>query len=96
LIFFPILEYNYERLIYPGDPMILERISGTIYLKITEDFRISFSEEWIKHLRSLPYERFGEFLRGTIYKVLSPQERKLWNKTRISNTELLRALKEFE
>jgi hypothetical protein len=76
--------------------MNLERIKGTIYLNITEDFSISFNEEWIKHLRSLPFERFGDYLRGTIYKVLSPQERTMWNKSKISNTELLKALKEFE
>ena len=76
--------------------MLFERTKGSLYLKLTEDFRISFSEEWINHLRSLPFDRFGEFMRGTIYKVLSPQERKMWNKTRISNTELMKALQEFE
>ena len=76
--------------------MIFERISNSIFLKLTEEFRIPFSEEWINHLRSLPYDRFGEFLRGTIYKVLSPQQRKMWNKTRISNTDLMKALEEFE
>jgi hypothetical protein len=76
--------------------MIIERKNGSLYLKISKEFRVPFNDEWIKHLRTLPYDRFGEFLRGMIYKVLSPQERKLWNKTRISNTELMKALQEFK
>jgi hypothetical protein len=76
--------------------MDLRHINGSLFLQISEDFRIPFLEEWVTHLRVLPYEKYGDFMRGTIYKVLSLQERKAWNKSKISNRVLFDAVQELK
>ncbi|MBN1128957.1 MAG: hypothetical protein JXA71_08225 [Chitinispirillaceae bacterium] len=76
--------------------MNLERTPNALFLKITEDFGISFRDEWVRHLRTLPYDRFGDFMRGTVYKTLSDQERKVWHRLKISNKDLFNAVQNFE
>jgi hypothetical protein len=57
---------------------------------------ITFREEWIKQLRILPYEQFGEFIRTNIYPALNDSDKKIWNSSTISNRDLQTAVQAFE
>ena len=74
--------------------MILERTNGSITLVIG-DSSVAFRPEWVEELRALPYEQFGTFLKSTLYPALSEEEKKIWNRSQISNVDLQAALKEF-
>jgi hypothetical protein len=70
----------------------LERINNVLFLSIAPECTISFKKEWVEHLRTLPYTKFGEYIRTIIYPALSSDERKLWNKSTINNRELHEAV----
>ena len=76
--------------------MKLERIDGVLMLFISPDSYISFLDSWVEQLRSLPYDQFGEYIRTNIYPALSEKERRLWNKSTISNRVLHAAIGEFK
>ena len=74
--------------------MILERTQDGLMLRITPELSITFQDEWVEQLRARPYDRYGEFIRSTIYPALSDHDRKIWNKTTISNLDLQVAIQE--
>ena len=75
--------------------MQLKRLNDVLMLDIGDDLCVPFFEEWVKQLRPLPYEEFGDFMRDTIYPALSDKERKLWHKATISNRDLQNAIQAF-
>jgi hypothetical protein len=74
----------------------IDRIKDVPVLIITIDCMITFKEEWIKQLRVLPYDKFGEFIRTNIYPALNDTDRKIWNSSTISNRDLQAAVQTFE
>lgn len=72
--------------------MRFERINDILILWISDDTSITFRDEWIHHLRALPYEKFGEFIRANIYSALNDTDRKIWNSVTISNRDLQSAV----
>jgi hypothetical protein len=74
----------------------IDRIQDVPVLIITIDCMITFREEWIKQLRVLPYDKFGEFIRTNIYPALNDTDRKIWNSSTISNRDLQAAVQTFE
>jgi hypothetical protein len=70
----------------------LRRFENKLLLYITDNCVIEFKTEWAEHLRSLPIEQFGDFLKDVIYPALSREEQKLWNQVQISNPELNAAI----
>ena len=75
--------------------MRLQRINDGLFLCLDPERSISFLESWVEQLRSLPYEKYGDFIRKNIYPALSLMERSLWNKATISNRVLQKAVEEF-
>jgi len=73
----------------------LKRLSGTLMLCLDPDIYISFRESWIETLRKLQYDKYGEYIRREIYPILTEGDRKLWNKSTISNKDLQEAIEEF-
>jgi hypothetical protein len=73
-----------------------ERINDVPILWISKDTSIMFRDEWIHHLRVLPYDKFGEFIRENIYSTLNDTDRKIWNSATISNRDLQKAAQTFE
>lgn len=75
--------------------MKFDRIQGVLFLEINSDCLITFKDEWVEKLRSLPYDQFGEFIRSTIYPAFNDKEKKIWNKVTISNIDLQAAIQAF-
>jgi len=73
----------------------LNRVHGIPCLIIDDESMITFREEWVQVLRSLPYEQFGDFFHSEVYPTLSDKEKKIWNKTTISNPTLQSAINAF-
>jgi hypothetical protein len=59
-----------------------------LLLEISENCEISFHREWIMHLRNLPYELYGDYIKSTIYPALSEKDKMTWIRVTISNREL--------
>jgi hypothetical protein len=59
-----------------------------LLLEISESCNISFQREWISHLRTLPYEQYGDYIKSTIYPALSEKDKMIWIRSTISNREL--------
>jgi integrase/recombinase XerD len=70
----------------------LEHLHDSLVLHITAKSAIAFRNEWVTALRALPYHKFGEFIRETIYPALSVAERQLWHNATISNLDLQTAI----
>ena len=75
--------------------MKFERINDVLILWIAEDITITFRDEWVQHLSTLPYDKFGEFIRVNIYSSLSDTDKKIWNRATISNLDLRTAAQTF-
>jgi hypothetical protein len=73
----------------------LERVVGELLLDLGGGSCISFKEVWINELLSLPYDRYGDFIRSNIYPALSDKDKKIWNKATVNNRELEAAVQEF-
>jgi hypothetical protein len=71
-------------------------IEGVLFLEIDPDSCVTFREEWIEYLNSIPYEQFGVFIRDNIYPAFTDKERKIWHKASISNRDLLSAIQLFQ
>ena len=74
--------------------MKLAKMKSVLMLDISNG-RVKFREEWIEKLRALPSEEFGEFIRLNVYPALSDLEKRLWNRSQISNKDLLSAIQTF-
>lgn len=74
------------------EQVILERIHNVIILQISDEIYITFREEWVEKLRTLPYSQFGEFIRSTIYPALSEKDQNIWNRSSITNRDLHNAV----
>jgi hypothetical protein len=72
--------------------MKLERLNNALTLDLGEGKTVAFRDEWIVQLRALAYDKYGEYIRTTIYPALSDDERKLWNRTTVNNLDLQAAL----
>lgn len=66
-----------------------------VLLEISENCEISFQKEWIIHLRTLPYEQYGDYIKSTIYPALSEKDKMIWIRSTISNRDLLQAVNEY-
>lgn len=75
--------------------MQLKRLNGVLMLCIDPDVSISFRESWIENLSKLSYEKYGDYIKSEIYPILSDGDRKIWNKSTISNKGLQEAIVEF-
>jgi hypothetical protein len=73
----------------------IDRIQNVPFLMINIDCMITFREEWITQLRTLPYDQFGDFIRTNIYPALNDADRKIWNSSTISNRDLQAAVQTF-
>jgi len=73
-------------------------MSGLNLLKLDlgNSHNITFRPEWVRTLRTLPIGDYGAFLRDTIYPSLIAPDRKVWQRSRISNMELQTAVMEFK
>jgi hypothetical protein len=69
-----------------------EYIDGNFMLNLGSGFYVSFQKNWVEQLKTLPYDRFGDFIRSNIYPALSNEEKRIWNKSTISNRDLQAAL----
>ena len=67
-------------------------MNGTLMLLIPPDTYISFRETWISDLKSLPYEKFGEYIRRNIYPFFTDLDRSFWNRSTINNKEFQTAI----
>ncbi|MBN1292353.1 MAG: hypothetical protein JXB48_10985 [Candidatus Latescibacteria bacterium] len=72
--------------------MKLCKINESLMLQIPPDTYISFRESWINDLKTLPYEKFGDYIRRNIYSFFNSQDRSFWNKSTINNKELQEAI----
>ena len=79
-----------------GGFLKLERLKDGLRLEIAEGIGISFQYEWVEQLRDLPYDQYGDFVRGTIYPALTDSEKKIWNKSTISNKKLFGAIQALQ
>jgi len=75
--------------------MKITLIQGVPFLEISDDCTISFQREWIAHLKALPYDQFGEYIKSAIYPALSDKERMIWNRSTISNLNLHQAIIDY-
>lgn len=75
--------------------MKIDRIQNVPFLMINIDCMITFREEWITQLRTLPYDQFGDFIRTNIYPALTDTDKKVWNSSTISNRDLQAAVEAF-
>jgi hypothetical protein len=74
-----------------------DRIQGILFLifDLESDRLITFKDEWIERLRSLPYEQYGVYIHSNIYPSLTDKEQKIWKSTTISNIALQEAIQAF-
>lgn len=72
--------------------MKLDRSTGVLLLHINTHSSVTFRDEWVAQLRALPYEKFGDFMRDTIYPSLSVLDRKTWHRSTINNCDLQAAV----
>jgi len=69
--------------------------NNDLLLEISDTCEISFQRDWISHLRTLPYEQFGDYIKSTIYPALSEKDKMTWIRSTISNRDLLQVVQEF-
>jgi hypothetical protein len=72
----------------PGGFLKLEKLENGYLLDLGDGHTVSLREEWVRELRSLSFDQFGEYIHTTIYPAFSDDERKAWNKSTINNKEL--------
>jgi hypothetical protein len=75
-----------------SDPL---RVGDVLVLRISEERYITFLDEWVERLRTLPYDQYGDVIRSTVYPALSETDRRIWNRSTISNRDLHNAIQAF-
>lgn len=75
--------------------MKIVRNNDLIQLELGNEEIIVIKRDWIDNLKSLPYDKFGDYIKSNIYPALTDKERKIWNRATISNVELQTALQDF-